>query len=179
MGPQGVGVLILRRKAYKLPPVNAILYGGQQEHGIRPGTIPVALTAGCGKACEIAENEYKKNNDYMNVIKEKVMDLLNTFGVEYHINGDQEYCIGSTLNICIEGVSSEALMISTKQYCGLSNGSACTSKSYSPSYVLIAMGIPTSQIESSIRISWGPDTSIDDVIENLREVLEIAKQIRN
>lgn len=179
MGPQGVGVLILRRKAYKLPPVKAILYGGQQEHGIRPGTIPVALTAGCGKACEIAENEYKKNNDYMNVIKEKVLDLLNTFGVEYHINGNQEYCIGSTLNICIEGVSSEALMISTKQYCGLSNGSACTSKSYSPSYVLIAMGIPTSQIESSIRISWGPDTSIDDVIENLGEVLEIAKQITN
>ncbi|AJG99252.1 cysteine desulfurase DndA [Clostridium beijerinckii] len=179
MGPQGVGVLILRKKAYKLPPVKAILYGGQQEHGIRPGTIPVALTAGCGKACEIAENEYKKNNVYMDVIKEKVLDLLNTFGVEYHINGDQEYCIGSTLNICIEGVSSEALMISTKQYCGLSNGSACTSKSYSPSYVLTAMGIPTSQIDSSIRISWGPDTSIDDVIENLGEVLEIAKQIRN
>lgn len=179
MGPQGVGGLILRKKAYKLPPVKAILYGGQQEHGIRPGTIPVALTAGCGKACEIAENEYKKNNAYMNVIKEKVLDLLNTFGVEYHINGNQQYCIGSTLNICIEGVSSEALMISTKQYCGLSNGSACTSKSYSPSYVLIAMGIPISQIESAIRISWGPDTSIDDVIENLGKVLEIAKQIRN
>ncbi len=60
MGPQGVGVLVLRKKSYKLPPVKAILFGGQQEHGIRPGTIPVALVAGCGKACEIAEkNTFK------------------------------------------------------------------------------------------------------------------------
>ena len=61
MGPQGVGVLVLRKKAYKLPPVKPVLFGGQQEHGIRPGTIPVALVAGCGKACELAEKEYKGN----------------------------------------------------------------------------------------------------------------------
>jgi len=60
-GPQGVGVLVLKKKAYKFPPVKAIMYGGQQEHRIRPGTIPVALVAGCGKACEIAANEYKEN----------------------------------------------------------------------------------------------------------------------
>jgi len=60
-GPQGVGVLVLKKKAYKFPPVKAIMYGGQQEHRIRPGTIPVALAAGCGKACEIAANEYKEN----------------------------------------------------------------------------------------------------------------------
>lgn len=179
MGPQGVGVLVLRKKLYRLPPVKAILFGGQQEHGIRPGTIPVALTAGCGKACEIAEYEYKKNNVYMHAIKEKVLAELDSSGVEYHINGNQEYCIGSTLNICIDGVSSEALMISTKQYCGLSNGSACTSKSYSPSYVLEAMGIPIEQIESSIRISWGPDAVIDEVDNNFRELLEIAKQIKD
>lgn len=178
MGPQGVGALVLRKKSYKLPPIKAIMYGGQQEHGIRPGTIPIALTVGCGKACEIAENEYKKNNAYMDMIKEKVLELLNSFGIEYHINGDSNYCVSSTLNISIEGVSSEALMISTKQYCSISNGSACTSKNYSPSYVLSAMGIPTSQIENSIRISWGPDTSIDDVVKNLSEVLSIAKQIK-
>jgi len=51
----------IKKKAFKLPPVKAIMYGGQQEHGIRPGTIPVALVAGCGKACEIAANEYKEN----------------------------------------------------------------------------------------------------------------------
>ncbi len=70
-------------------------------------------------------------------------------------------------------------MISTKQFCSLSNGSACTSKSYSPSYVLTAMGIPSEQIENSIRISWGPDTDQDEMLYNFSELLEIAKQIKN
>lgn len=75
------------------------------------------------------------------------------------------------------GVSSEALMISSKQYCGVSNGSACTSKSYSPSYVLVAMGIPEEQIESSIRISWGHDVCKEDICENVENLLNVAKQI--
>lgn len=179
MGPQGIGGLILRKKSYKIPPIKAIMYGGQQEGGIRPGTIPVALTAGCGKACEIAENEYKNNIVHMYAIKEKIIAELNNSSIEYYINGSQQYCMGNTLNICLTGVSSEALMISTKQYCGLSNGSACTSKSYTPSYVLEAMGIPTEQIESSIRISWGPDTSIEYVADNFKELLKVAKQIRD
>lgn len=179
MGPQGIGVLVLRKKSYKLPQVRSIMYGGQQERGIRPGTIPVALTVGCGKACEIAENEYKKTDAYLKEIKERVIETFDQSGIEYHINGDQKYCVSSTLNVCVEGVSSEALMISTKQYCGLSNGSACTSKNYSPSYVLVAMGISVEQIESSVRISWGPDSSIDEIIKNLKKLLEMAKQIKN
>lgn len=178
-GPQGVGVLVLKKKMYKLPPVKNIMYGGQQEHGIRPGTIPVALIAGCGKACELAEREYKKNNIKVHAIKDKVLEELDESRLEYIINGDQKYCVGSTLNICIPGVSSEALMISTKQYCGVSNGSACTSRSYSPSYVLVAMGVPTEQIECSIRVSWGSDSEIDKVISNMHELLVIAKQIKN
>lgn len=179
MGPQGIGGLILRRKSYKIPPIKAIILGGQQEGGIRPGTIPVALTAGCGKACEIAENEYKKNAVHVYAIKEKIMAELNNSRIEFHINGNQEYCMGNTLNVCFTGVSSEALMISTKQYCGLSNGSACTSKSYSPSYVLAAMGIPLVQIENSVRISWGPDTLEDYIVDNFRNMLKVAKEIKN
>lgn len=59
-GPQGIGVLVLKKKRYKLPPVKAITYGGAQEHGIRPGTLPVALIAGFGKACELATAEKEK-----------------------------------------------------------------------------------------------------------------------
>lgn len=178
MGPQGVGVLILRKKAYKLPPVRAIMYGGQQERGIRPGTIPVALVAGCGKACELAAAEYKVNSEQARQIKERILSVLNNSGLSYQINGNQEYCVPGTLNICIDGVSSEALMISTKQYCSISNGSACTSKSYSPSYVLSAMGIPEAQIESSIRISWGPGVNIKDVVDNFYSLINVAKQMK-
>lgn len=86
--------------------------------------------------------------------------------------------MNSAVNICIPGVASEALMIMTKQYCSISNGSACTSKSYSPSYVLKAMGIPEEEIECSVRISWGPDTSSKELKENLVKMIEIAKQIK-
>ena len=154
-GPQGIGVLVLRKKNYKLPPVKAIMYGGPQEHGIRPGTVPVALVAGCGKACEIAELEYIHRAEKLKFVKDLVLQMLGESGLDFTINGDQNYCMNNTLNVCLHGVSSEALMILTKQYCGISNGSACTSKSYSPSYVLLAMGVPVEQIENSVRISWG------------------------
>lgn len=178
MGPQGVGALILRKKSYKLPPVKAIMYGGQQEHGIRPGTIPAALVAGCGKACELAEAEYGFNNEQARQIKDGIVSMFDKSGLSYHINGDQEYCVPGTLNICIEGVSSEALMISTKQYCGISNGSACTSRSYSPSYVLSAMGIAEDQINSSVRISWGHGANKEDIFSGLQGLINVAKQMK-
>lgn len=178
-GPQGIGALILRRRNYRLPPVKNVYFGGQQEHGLRPGTTPVALVAGMGKACELAQNEYEEEARENQVIKNEILDLLNSEGVLYELNGDPEYCVDNTLNICFEGISSEALMLSAKQYCAISNGSACTSKSYDPSYVLIAMGIPVDRIESSVRISWGPGSNKDDIINNLKKMLCVAKRLAN
>ena len=176
-GPQGIGVLVLRKKNYKYPPAKAIMYGGQQEHGIRPGTIPVALVGGCGKACQIAELEYQSNEKKLRSIKKKLLELLDKSGITYSCNGDQNYCLDNTLNLCLHGVSSEALMISTKRYCSLSNGSACTSKSYSPSYVLMAMNIPVENIENSIRISWGPETDLEQFQIEFTNLLNVAKRL--
>ncbi len=176
-GPQGVGVLVLRKKSYKLPPVKQIMYGGQQEHGIRPGTTPVALVAGCGMACELAEAEYKFNNELAREIKKGLLSILHDSGLSYHINGDQEYCVPGTLNLCLDGVSSEALMISAKQCCSISNGSACTSRNYIPSYVLSAMGIPDEQIENSVRISWGHGVNKVEVFAGFQGLINVAKQM--
>ncbi|MBE5958717.1 MAG: aminotransferase class V-fold PLP-dependent enzyme [Lachnospiraceae bacterium] len=176
-GPQGIGALILKKKRYKLPPVKNIMYGGQQEHGIRPGTVPVALVAGCGEACKVAKEDYVKNAEIIKRIKQTVIEELNTSNIKYKINGCSDYCVDSTINICIPSVVSEALMLSTKQYCGISNGSACTSKSYSPSYVLKAMGIPDEDIECSIRISWGADSDLEEVRCGVRNMFEVASQI--
>ena len=176
-GPQGIGCLILRRVNYSLPPVKAIMYGGQQENGIRPGTIPVALVAGCGKACEIAGQEHKDNYIKLTELKKCLTSLLEGSGLTYHFNGDQNFCVQNTANVCIEGVSSEALMIMAKQYCSISNGSACTSKSYDPSYVLTAMGIASEQSECSVRISWGPDTDHIQFVNSIRYLLEVAKKL--
>lgn len=176
-GPQGVGALILRRKNYRLPPVERIMYGGQQEHGIRPGTIPVALAAGLGKACELSLIEYTENADKCRAIRNLLLEQLSQSGVDYSINGDSKYSIPSTINLYFPGVSSEALMLSTKQYCGISNGSACNSNSYKPSYVLSAMGLKTDRIEDSVRISWGPNTCMEEVKTAFNSLLSTAKDL--
>lgn len=173
-GPQGVGALILRKKRYKLPPVNSIMYGGSQEHGIRPGTVPTALIAGFGKACDIAVNEYKNNFVLYNKTKDTIISLLDSSDIDYNINGDVNYSMPNTINISFKGINSEALMLATKQYCAVSNGSACNSYSYKPSHVLIAMGFDTDRIESSIRISWGQDFQC---FNEFNELLNIAKRI--
>lgn len=174
-GPQGVGALVLKKKRYKLPPVKAIMYGGQQEHGIRPGTTPVALVAGLGKACELAELEYGENSAALIRIKEAVLKLIENSGLEYTFNGDQNFCLSNTINVSFKGVESEALMLSSKQYCGISNGSACTSHDYSPSYVLKAMGLDEERLSEAIRISWGPKTVVEEMEKELNDLLSVAK----
>lgn len=105
--------------------------------------------------------------------------VLEESGLKYQINGNQDVCVSSTLNIAIDGVSSEALMISSKQYCGISNGSACTSSNYSPSYVLAAMGLDGSRIEASLRLSWGPNSDLKEVVDNFKKLLYVAKLMAN
>lgn len=176
-GPQGIGALILRRKHYKLPPVKAIQYGGQQEHRIRPGTVPVALVAGCGKACELAETEYRENERRNQSIRQQIMRILVESQLPFQLNSDPERTISSTLNIRFCGVSSEALMISTKQFCSVSNGSACTASDYSPSYVLTAMGLTAEEANESVRISWGASENPLEVGEAFTQLLRIVRDI--
>lgn len=176
-GPQGVGVLVLRKKNHKSPPVTGIMYGGQQERGIRPGTIPVALIAGLGKACILAEENYADNEIKCRHIKDEIIKILSESGVSYEINGKPELCICSTLNICFHGVSSEALMLSTKHYLSISNGSACNSNSYKPSYVLSAMGIPEEKIYDSVRISWGPQSDEEEIKEAIKRIAGMASSL--
>lgn len=176
-GPQGIGALILRKKRYKLPPVKAVTYGGRQEHGIKPGTIPVALVAGLGKACELAEQEYEVNMNKYKENKETVLKLIQNSGLKYEINGNQNFCIPNTLNISFQGIESEALMLLSKQYCGISNGSACTSHDYSPSYVLTAMGLDEDRISSAIRISWGAKTDTDELAKQISKLIEVAQSL--
>ena len=173
-GPQGVGAIIVRVKDGKKAPIEPIMFGGGQEGGLRPGTLPVALIAGFGAACEIAMKDYNKNQKIFIKNKEKFLDLLHALGVKYVINGALEYAIGNTLNISFEGIDSEAFMLLSKGSMGVSNGSACTSSyEYKPSYVLQAMGVEEKKIEEAIRISWGNE-EID--FKELFGVLERVKE---
>lgn len=172
-GPQGIGVLVMRKKRYKLPPLTPMFYGGSQEHGFRPGTIPTALIAGLGEACRIAEKEYADNLKKFEETKALIYQLLERSGISFSVNGDRKHCIPNTLNIRIEGMNSVALMQHCKQFCGISNGSACNTMSHKHSHVLKAMGFSDEHIEQSIRISWG-NTPLDQ--EDFIHLLDIAKK---
>lgn len=176
-GPQGIGALVMKKRRYKLPPVKPIMYGGGQEKGIRPGTLPVALIAGLGEACEIAQNQYERKNKKCTEIKNCILELLEESDVDYEINGDPQYCMPTTINIRLKGVNSEALMLATKEFCAVSNGSACNSHSYSPSYVLASMGLSEEQIEESLRISWGAESNVTELRSKLGRFLSIAYQL--
>lgn len=176
-GPQGVGTLVMRKKHYKFPPIKNLMFGGQQEKGIRPGTVPVALVAGLGKACELAILEHEDRQKHNQECKKIILRLLDESGLVYGINGNQDFCVDSTLSMYFEGISSEALMLATRQFCGISNGSACNSKSYQPSYVLEAMGLPKQVIQSTIRISWGQNTDINELNKSFSSLIKVAKDL--
>lgn len=174
-GPQGIGVLVMRKTDYRYPPLKPVMFGGGQERGMRPGTIPAALAAGLGEACRICGNEWQQNQKHEMRIKRDILQALEASGVQYEINDDQNRCMQNTLNISFTGVNSEALMITARSCCGISNGSACTSKNYSESYVLKAMGLSEDRIRSAVRLSWGRGT---DSIEDFEELLQVVKQFQ-
>lgn len=174
-GPQGIGAFILRRKNNKKPPIQPLVFGGGHENGYRSGTLPVALIIGLGVASDLAQKEYRKRLTAYKQNKESILKAIGLSGVRYIINGDQQHCMENTLNISFEGIDSEALMIATKQYCSVSNGSACTSNDYNPSYVLRAMGLSDERVESAIRFSWGTEPI---GLNALDEMLVFAKEIQ-
>lgn len=130
-----------------------------------------------GEACRLAEIEYAQNIAAYKEKKDAVLELMEKSGIKYEINGNQDYCMPNTINLSITGVESEALMLSSKQFCGISNGSACTSHDYSSSYVLTAMGLDADRISSAIRISWGAHTDKDELISELSKLIAVAKSL--
>ncbi|WP_304683686.1 cysteine desulfurase family protein [Ileibacterium valens] len=169
-GPQGIGGLIINSDVRLTP----LMYGGHQERGYRPGTVPVALCAGLGKACSLALENHLKNQNQLKELKTTVLKVIEDSKVKYSINGDPDYCVDSMINISFDDVSSEALMVLLKGICAVSNGSACTSNEYSLSYVLKSMGLPENQIEEALRISWGPDTDENELKKAVADICQIV-----
>ncbi|MEP9382930.1 cysteine desulfurase DndA [Nocardioides sp. KR10-350] len=155
--PKGIGALIVRRRGYKRPPLTPLMYGGGQERGLRPGTLPVPLIAGLGTASALALDEADQRTASAAAIKEQLIEALRPLGAV--LNGDPDRTVATTLNVSIPGVDSEAAIVALKDVVAVSNGSACTSQSYEPSHVLTAAGLPRELVEGALRFSWGPDTT--------------------
>jgi len=151
-GPVGIGALVTRRRGFKRVPLTPLMFGGGQERGLRPGTLPVPLIVGLGLAAEMAETDHKERRARCRAIREKALAALKPLGIKLH--GDPEKMMPHVLNFSIDGLDSEAVMVALKGLAAVSNGSACTSQSYEPSHVLTAMDLPESQVEGAVRVSW-------------------------
>lgn len=159
-GPKGIGALVLRRRRFKRPPLQPLMYGGGQERGLRPGTLPVGLIAGLGIASKLAYEDHEARNARCEAIKREGLAALEPLGIRH--NGDLARTVPHTLNFSVPGIDSEAAIVALKDLVAISNGSACTSQSYEPSHVLTAAGLPESQIAGALRLSWSHMTQAVD-----------------
>jgi cysteine desulfurase len=153
-GPQGIGALAIRRRGSQRPRLEPLMVGGGQERGVRPGTLPVALAVGLGKAAQLAQQEHTARRFAAERVKAQLIADLQD--VEHQINGDPSCCQPHVLNVSFPGVDSEALMMALRDELAVSNGAACTSDRYGSSHVLEAMRLTPERIASAVRISWGP-----------------------
>jgi cysteine desulfurase len=149
---KGIGALIVRRRGYERPPLKPLAFGGGQERGLRPGTLPVALIAALGEAAEIAVRDHAKRRQINLRIRERAMTALAKLNPRF--TGDLSRSLDHVINVAFPGLDSEALMLALKDLVAISNGSACTSSSYSPSHVLKAMGMSDDEANACVRISW-------------------------
>ena len=151
-GPKGIGVLVARRRGYKTIPLSPLMYGGGQERGLRPGTMPVPLAVGFGVAAEMAAKNHKKRAKRCLEIRNQALEALDP--LEPVLHGDPENVVPHVLNISLPGIDAEAAMVTLKGIAAISNGSACTSHSYKLSHVLAAMGLTDDEISTALRFSW-------------------------
>lgn len=150
--PKGIGALVTRRRGYDRPPLTPLVFGGGQERGLRPGTLPVALIVALGKAAELAARDHQKRAKRNEQIKRAALEAFQQIGGVP--TGDQNKTVPSTFNVAVPGLDSEAVMLALKELVAISNGSACTSQNYTASHVLTAMNLSDDHIKGALRFSW-------------------------
>ncbi len=158
-GPKGVGALYVRRKPRVR--IEAQIHGGGHERGMRSGTLPTHQIVGMGEAFRIAKVEMKTENERIRMLRDKLWRGLSEME-EVYVNGDMERRVPHNLNVSFNYVEGESLIMAIKDL-AVSSGSACTSASLEPSYVLRALGRSDELAHSSIRFSVGRFTTEEEV----------------
>jgi cysteine desulfurase len=160
-GPKGVGALYVSRKNPRVK-VTAQMDGGGHERGMRSGTLNVPGIVGFGKAAELARKEMAQDAERLSRLRDKLeINLLRM--EETYVNGNREHRMPHVTNISFKHVEGEGLMMTFNQNIAVSSGSACTSASLEPSYVLVALGLGDDLAHSSIRFSLGRFTTEEDI----------------
>jgi cysteine desulfurase len=151
-GPKGVGALIARRRDGPRPPLQPLMFGGGQERGLRPGTLPVALIAGFGLAAEINARErddnYRKCHDFRQALLRGLAPLQPT------VNGDLARSVPYIISLAFPGLDANDVMLAWLHDVEISDGAACTTQSQTCSHVLSAMQVDEARRDGTVRLSW-------------------------
>ena len=175
-GPKGVGALYVRRKNPRVK-VTAQIDGGGHERGMRSGTLNVPGIVGFGKACEIAMQDMESDNARISKLRDKLENALLKIEESY-LNGDKEHRLPHVTNISFKYVEGEGLMMGFNKEIAVSSGSACTSASLEPSYVLKALGLGDDLAHSSLRFGLGRFTTEDQIDYTIQQVTNTVLKLR-
>ena len=174
-GPKGIGALYVRRKPRIR--LEAQMHGGGHERGMRSGTLATHQIVGMGEAFRLAKEEMVEENARLMVLRNKMLDGLSDME-EVYVNGDMDQRIAGNLNISFNFVEGESLMMALKDM-AVSSGSACTSASLEPSYVLRALGREDELAHSSIRFTIGHFSTEEEVDYVLSQVRDQVERLRD
>jgi len=175
-GPKGVGALYVRRRPrVRLEPQ---MSGGGQERGLRSGTLPAPLIVGFGKACEVALEEIENDTRHVNKLSRRLIDGIQSQITDVVRNGDETHNYPGCVNLSFSYVEGESLLMALKDI-ALSSGSACTSASLEPSYVLRALGADDEMAHSSIRFGIGRFTTKEEVDYTVEKCVNNVTKLRD
>lgn len=172
-GPKGIGALYVRRRV-RLEP---ILDGGGHERGMRSGTLAVSSIVGFGKACELCQSEMGQENERIRQMRDRLHEGLTEAIDDCTLNGHATERLPGNLNLSFAHVQGEALLMAMKNV-AVSSGSACTSASVEPSYVLRAMGVPDDLAHASIRFGLGRFNTEEEIAYTIEEVTRVVERLR-
>jgi cysteine desulfurase len=175
-GPKGVGALYVRRKNPRVK-VTAQVDGGGHERGMRSGTLNVPGIVGFGKACELARLEMAADTERISKLRDKLENALKQIDESY-VNGNPSHRLPHVSNISFKYVEGEGLMMGFNQDIALSSGSACTSASLEPSYVLKALGLGDDLAHSSLRFGLGRYTTEEQIDFTIKAVTDTVLKLR-
>jgi cysteine desulfurase len=175
-GPKGVGALYVRRKNPRVK-VTAQMDGGGHERGMRSGTMNVPAIVGFGKACELCMNEMSAEAERLSKMRDKLENALLQLEESY-VNGNTDHRLPHTTNISFKYVEGEGLMMGFNKNIALSSGSACTSASLEPSYVLKALGLGDDLAHSSLRFGLGRFTTEDQIDYTIEAIKTTVTKLR-
>lgn len=174
-GPKGIGALYVRRRPRVR--LQAMISGGGQERGMRSGTLPTPLVVGLGEACRIAQAEMGTESERLHVLRDRMLAGIRAVLPEVYVNGDLDQRIPGNLNISFAFVEGEGLMMGVKDL-AVSSGSACTSASLEPSYVLRALGVDAEMAHTSLRLGLGRFTTEEEIDYAVGHIAEAVNHLR-